>query len=226
MDQVQGRATAISATTEFGGEELHLLPERAVWWPAEGTLFVADLHVGKEASFRAAGLPVPDVFVRDLARLSHLIQRLTAKRVLILGDLLHDRSAHGVRVVSAFTAWRRTMRGIHIGLIRGNHDRRAGDPPSGWNVECLDEPSARGNLQLRHRPRFEDAKPTLAGHLHPKFRMIQGPDHLRLPCFLMRRKTLVLPAFGDFIDHAVIARQPNDSVFVVAGSEVIQIADG
>ena len=39
---------------------LALLPERAVWREDTRTLFVADVHIGKAAHFRASrGVPVP-----------------------------------------------------------------------------------------------------------------------------------------------------------------------
>jgi metallophosphoesterase superfamily enzyme len=38
---------------------LLLLPEKAVFWPAQGMLIIADIHFGKAASFRAQGIPVP-----------------------------------------------------------------------------------------------------------------------------------------------------------------------
>jgi len=41
------------------GEKLVLLAERAVFWPAKKALFVADFHLGKAASFRRAGIPLP-----------------------------------------------------------------------------------------------------------------------------------------------------------------------
>ena len=41
------------------GEKLLLLAERVAYWPAKGALFVADFHLGKAASFRSAGIPLP-----------------------------------------------------------------------------------------------------------------------------------------------------------------------
>ena len=32
--------------------------------------------------------------------------------------------------------------------MRGNHDRRAGDPPSEWGVTCVEEPGPLGQLLL------------------------------------------------------------------------------
>ena len=42
----------------LAGEPVHLLAQHALWWPAQGTLFIADLHLGKAATFRARGIPV------------------------------------------------------------------------------------------------------------------------------------------------------------------------
>ena len=44
---------------EVAGEPVWLLPERAVFWPQGGTLVTADLHWGKAATFRSAGVPIP-----------------------------------------------------------------------------------------------------------------------------------------------------------------------
>ena len=43
----------------ISGEQLDLLPEKAIWWPRRRTLLVADVHCGKDATFRAMGVPVP-----------------------------------------------------------------------------------------------------------------------------------------------------------------------
>ena len=43
----------------LAGEAVRLLPERAIYWERERALVVADLHWGKAATFRAAGVPLP-----------------------------------------------------------------------------------------------------------------------------------------------------------------------
>ena len=56
------------------GTVLWLLPGRAVWWPEARSLFVADVHFGKAASFRHAGQPVPTGTTADnIARLDVLL---------------------------------------------------------------------------------------------------------------------------------------------------------
>ena len=60
--------------------EIVLLPGRAAVLPASATLLVADLHLGKAATFRKAGIPVPEGSAqRDLARLADGPRRLGAR---------------------------------------------------------------------------------------------------------------------------------------------------
>jgi Predicted ICC-like phosphoesterases len=74
----------------IAGEPVRLLPERAAFWPRQRVLFVADLHMGKAAAFRASGLGVPEGHLADdLSRLSQAIARVGARQVIFLGDLLH-----------------------------------------------------------------------------------------------------------------------------------------
>ena len=44
---------------ELEGEKIALLPERALYWPAQHTLIVADLHWGKAGHFRKNGIAIP-----------------------------------------------------------------------------------------------------------------------------------------------------------------------
>jgi metallophosphoesterase superfamily enzyme len=86
-----------TSTVRWAGELLHLLPERALWWPAAGVLFVADLHLGKAATYRALGQPVPGGTTQEnLARLDALIARWSPRRIVFLGDFLHAAQARTV----------------------------------------------------------------------------------------------------------------------------------
>ncbi len=39
--------------TQLAGEEVEFRPDGTLLWPSESTLFVADIHLGKGASFRS-----------------------------------------------------------------------------------------------------------------------------------------------------------------------------
>ena len=64
----------------------------------------------------------------------------------------------------------------------------------------------------------------VSGHLHPVVKIPDGKrTSLRLPCFLLRENTLVIPAFGSFTGGAIIATHSHDRVFVVLRDEVIEL---
>lgn len=203
-------------TLSFGGVDLQLLPDHAVWCPALATVWVADLHLGKEQTFRRAGIPIPDLLAEDLSRLTHLLRVTAPRRLYLLGDLMHARAGRSARLDEAFTNWRQEHRSVAMTLVRGNHDQQAGDPPANWELGCVDEPVESSPFTLTHHPLFDGHTFNLAGHLHPKWRARSRADVLQLPCFLLRQRSLVLPAFGRFIDHGVIAPQAADQIVVVA----------
>jgi DNA ligase-associated metallophosphoesterase len=204
-----------------GGETLVLLAEKAVWWPAEATLLVADAHLGKAASFRGLGVPVPRGTTSEtLARLSALIERHGARRVVFLGDLLHSARAHAAATMAAAARWRARHPALELLLVRGNHDSRAGDPPALLRVRCVDEPFQLRSLALCHHPQAVAGAYALAGHLHPCTAVGRGFERLRLACFHFGAHCGVLPAFGAFTGMHPIEREPGDRVYVVAGERV------
>ena len=184
-------------------QALWLLPERAAWHAASRTLFVADLHLGKSATFRARGLPVPSGTTGDnLRRIDVLVQAHEARRIVFLGDLLHSQHAQRVSAIAPMHAWRKANAALRCVLVRGNHDSHAGDPPASLRFDVVDEPwpvvDAPG-LVACHHPQRVASGTVLAGHWHPAV-TLRGParDTLRVPCFCHADRMLILPAFGAF----------------------------
>jgi DNA ligase-associated metallophosphoesterase len=212
---------------QVGGAELQLLAHKAVWWPAERTLLIADAHLGKAVSFRRLGVPVPEATTRGtLDAIDVLLAAHDAQRIVFLGDLLHSRHAHAPATLAAVAAWREQRPRLELVLVRGNHDDRAGDPPSSWGVHCVDEPHylpAAPRLALCHHPRPRPGNGVLAGHLHPCISIGRGIDRLRLPCFHVGAGVVVLPAFGAFTGMHPIERMPGDRVFLVADNGVHEL---
>ncbi len=214
--------------TEVQGEELWLLPERAVYWPRGRALIIADPHFGKAATFRAAGIPVPGGTTAEmLRRLDAALDGSGAARLLVLGDLLHARAGRAPRTLELVAAWRAARPALRLTLIRGNHDRRAGDPPADWAVECLDAPVIEPPFVWLHEPLAADHGPLttdhypLAGHVHPAVALGGGARALTLPCFYFGRDYALLPAFGEFTGTAVVRPRAGERVIVLADGEII-----
>ncbi len=200
-----------------------LLGEAALYWPTRATLFIADPHFGKAASFRANGIPVPGGTTGgNLARLESALALTGAQRLVCLGDLLHARSGRSEQTLAAVTAWRAQRPGLEWLLVRGNHDRHAGDPPDAWQVRCVDAPLRDGPFVLQHEPAEPGDGYALAGHVHPAARIGRGKLAEQLPCFLFGPRLALLPAFGEFTGTALIRPQPGDRIFVLAGGEIFR----
>ena len=210
---------------DWGGSTLLLCPERAAFWPGERLLLVADFHLGKAHSFRRLGVPVPGgTSEANLVRLGALVDRLQASEVVFLGDFLHAARSRSGPGIAAFAAWRAARPGLRLGLVRGNHDQRAGDPPAELGIHVVDEPSLRGPWALCHYP-APPAGPAgpavLAGHLHPGAVLAgKAMDRLCLPAFHAARGVLVLPAFGEFTGLKAVPREEGDQCFVTDGQQV------
>ena len=209
----------------LGTQSLWLLPESAAWHAASRTLFVADLHLGKSATFRARGLPVPAGTTQDnLQRLAALVRAHDPARLVLLGDLLHARPAQRASAIAPLQAWRDRHAALHCVLVRGNHDAHAGDPPASLRIDVVDEPwplPGTPTLVGCHHPQRVAGATVLAGHWHPAV-TLRGParDHQRLPCFCETDGLLVLPAFGAFTGSSAQAPPPGSTCHPVGGGRV------
>ena len=210
---------------EVAGERLLLLPEKAVFWPAQSMLIIADIHFGKAASFRAQGIPVPrGTTSENLLGLDALIDAHGARHVVFLGDFLHARAAHASSTQQAMLAWRERRRDLRLTLVRGNHDKHAGDPAATLGIELVDEPHMVGPFAFCHHPDLDLGDSAggyaLAGHVHPAWVLATRFDSLRLPCFVVGSERMILPSFGSFTGGHVVTREAGDAIFVTSGEAV------
>lgn len=214
-------------TLKISGEEIYLLAERALWWPNASTLVVADLHWGKASTFRAAGIPIPiGTTSDDLARLDSALTRTGARRMVVLGDLFHARAGRiASHTLAELRRWRSLASPVEILLVRGNHDRHAGDPPSDLRINCVNSPAFVPPFVFRHEPVTRGDGYNLAGHVHPGLTLTgRGLQRETLPCFLIGQSGAVLPAFGSFTGFGNVEPGPGDRAFVVVEDEVLEVA--
>jgi uncharacterized protein len=207
---------------------LQLMPERAAFDPATHTLFIADVHLGKAAVFRARGLPVPQGTTTGmLARLSQALDRCQARHLVVLGDFLHARESHASGTLAALAVWRQRHPRLQCLVIEGNHDRHAGRVQASFDIQSSTAPYVHGLLRGVHHPPEPGHEPpdgalTLAGHVHPVLQLRGRTDSLRLPIFWLHQGVLTLPAFGEFTGGFALnpIEHPGAEVFVV-GDQVL-----
>jgi DNA ligase-associated metallophosphoesterase len=205
----------------IAGEDVLLDSERAVYWPREKTLIVADVHLGKGSVFRRSGIAVPTGSTQhDLQRLASLIARHRARRLLVLGDLFHARLDDVEPWHAQFDAFRRQHTGLRIEVVQGNHDERSGAPPQ-WHLNWLDAPHVEPPFALMH-----DATPSalghaLGGHVHPVFKLQTRRERLRLPVFWLREALTVLPSFGVFTGGWEVRPHDGDRLVAAAAEGLV-----
>jgi DNA ligase-associated metallophosphoesterase len=213
---------------EVAGTELELLPERAAYWHQRGTLFLADTHWGKAATLRAHSIPIPmGATADDLERLTRAVEKTQCRGIVLLGDAIHAREGQEERTLRALAEWRESHRLLDFVLVRGNHDRGAGDPPAELRIQCVNAPVVEGPFAFLHHPRPTKLGYVLAGHTHPAVKLRgQGRQRATLPCFWVTKDVMTLPAFGSFCGKAVVKPGASDRVYVIAEEEVLQVETG
>lgn len=208
-----------------GGESVELYAQRALFWPRGRTLFVADPHLGKGATFRSAGVPLPrGATAHDLTRLAALIARTRATTLCVLGDFLHAAAGRVPALDNAVTAWRDAHADLDVVVVRGNHDVRAGDPPASWRVRIVADPHPLPPFLGCHMPHEPRTGYALCGHVHPGVRLAgRAFDSARLPCFVLGPRRALLPAFGRLTGLAIVARSPDETIVAIAGRSLFRL---
>jgi DNA ligase-associated metallophosphoesterase len=177
------------------GVALHADCLGALYWPEEGLLLVADLHLEKGSSFARRGQMLPPYDTPEtLARLARLIAHYAPRIVIALGDNFHDGG--GPARLSA--ADRATLIALQRGRdwvwIAGNHD----PDPAGGIGGTFAATISIGALTFRHEPSRAAPDGEIAGHLHPVARVAQRGRAVSRRCFATDGKALVMPAFGAY----------------------------
>jgi DNA ligase-associated metallophosphoesterase len=214
----------VPTSIAVAGDSLELLSSRAAYWPRRRTLLIADVHVGKAAAFRAAGVPIPRGTTEDdLARISGALAETGADRLVVLGDLYHAKEGMAAETLAHLAAWRREHSSLAVEIVLGNHDRRAGPSPDHLAFIEFNDPVYDPPFVLRHDPVPHAEGYVLAGHVHPSAVLRgRGVRAIRLPCFHFGERVGVLPAFGVFTGTSVVRPRRNDRVFVVTEEEVVE----
>ncbi|MGE8359553.1 ligase-associated DNA damage response endonuclease PdeM [Pseudomonas sp.] len=212
-------------SVQLAGAELWLLADKAIWWPAQRALLIADIHIGKAAAYRALGQPVPHgTTAANLQRLDALLQRFACRQLIFLGDFLHAPGSRTPGTLAALADWRERHAELAITLVRGNHDKRAGDPPDELRIEVVEEPLLLGPFALQHEPRAHATHHVLAGHVHPAYALHgRGRQRLRLPCFVLGDEVSLLPAFGSFTGAMTFRAEPDQRIVVVGDGGIWQV---
>ena len=229
------RITIAEGKTLPTDADIVLLPGRAAFLPKTSTVVCSDIHLGKAATFRHAGITIPEGSAQhDLQRLTGIVQTCGARRLLITGDLFHARSGCTQQVLDEFSAFCEQVRQSHdtrIVLVLGNHEQSLGKKfrPHEIGINRCEEEIIEPPFRFIHDHQSHfDAQPdsfTIAGHVHPTV-TIKGTsgDRLTCRCFVTTGTTLTLPAFGSFTGGHKISPSDGTRVWLAQIDGVMPLA--
>ncbi|MES2546285.1 MAG: ligase-associated DNA damage response endonuclease PdeM [Pseudomonadota bacterium] len=200
-------------------QEFIVLADKALYWPQQKSLLIADAHFGKAAAYRALGQPVPQgTTSRNLQRLDALLKQHAVEKIIFLGDFLHAPKSHAFSTLSALRSWRLENAHIQCILIRGNHDLRAGDPPADLDFNVVTEPYLVDGFALQHIPKPHATHHVIAGHVHPVYRLLgKGRQSIKLPCCYHTPDLTLLPSFGEFTGGYLVEKDEHSQLFILNG---------
>ena len=203
---------------------LELLKEKALWIEKLKILLIADIHLGKAAHFRKAGLPIPEeIHAQDFLLLNQLIHALNPEKVYFLGDLFHSSWNQQWEVFESFLSKNPS---ISFHLIRGNHDIMSEKIYLHSLLKIHDSPLNIENLLLSHEPLDDipEGYLNICGHIHPGITLrTPTKQKLSLPVFYFSKNTLILPSFGNFTGKFMIQPKTEDLVWGVSENLVFPI---
>lgn len=184
-------------------------------------IIVADLHVGKSAHFRKAGISLPGYsFVSDILRFQQILYDYQPKSVLILGDLFHsDKNEE-------FNEWNELVKSfpeIKFVLVIGNHDLWSMRSTDLEGLDAVNE-LQRENVFYSHEPTDKADCINFCGHIHPGVKLKgSGKQELSLSCFWLAKNRLVLPAFSELTGLGMVKPKKTDRIYIPVEDKVIEI---
>jgi len=182
----------------------------ALYWPEEGLLAVADLHLEKGSALAKRGVLLPPYDTpTTLARLAEVVDRFQPRLVIALGDNFHDRGGADRMSDVSREALVAIQRGRDWVWIMGNHDPDPLDGVGGHFAESI----AMGRLNFRHAPSSPGAWGEITGHLHPIARVARRGHVVSCRCFASSAARLIMPAFGAYAGGLNIRDQAIVSLF-------------
>ena len=212
-------------TLDLHGEHVRLLGGRAALWERTSTLLLADVHLGKAQAMRSLGSPLPARLMlhRQLDELSLLIRATGARRVLVLGDLLHAAAGVNDELITAFASFA-AKSAARIEVVPGNHDTVLARIAEAAPIEVLAASHREGPFVFTHEARVADPSGfTWSGHLHPAITIGGRAARMKLPCFRVCTWGCVLPAFSSFTGGATFERERGERVFGLVEGQVIEV---
>lgn len=181
----------------------------------EGSLVIADLHLGIEYELEKSGIKIPLQAEAMTERIASLLNKSGARHLIILGDLKHNIPQISWHEYSQIPAMIKTLSELaEITVIKGNHDGNLEslipEIPVKKSMRIGSTILLHGHMKL---PKNEEYTTIVAGHSHPcvefrdKFKSTKESAWIRARLKkdpenegeTKEKEVIVMPAFSSLI---------------------------
>jgi len=191
----------------------------ALFHQRERWLAVADLHFGYELSQRAAGRLVPMWGMQSITeRLLQLVAEYNPSRLIILGDLVHDRTA----AAEARVLLERIQEFCEPIVVAGNHDRQLRG-----QFELFESwETGQFFFHHGHGPAGAADRIEIVGHYHPAGTLTDGAGlRLKCPAFVQQSRRWILPAFSPWSSGTRWMEDEENRVWLCTPERVLRLRE-
>lgn len=201
---------------EIEGEEMELLPERAIFWPAMELLLIADIGwVFTKKTVIASGL-------EELEHIKEVVQKKSVKRVLLLGDVAPEGRSFDKELLVEIKIWSQNLRcPFYIAFPKTPYISI--EEAKGYGVAAWADPLIIPPFAFSKDPHENDKYFTFSGHVHPQIVLKKGKDRVFFPCFQVKQHQAILPSFTDDAAPQAISWTSEERIFAIDGSTIISI---
>ncbi len=214
----------MGVTITVCNEELILAKERALYLPKQKLLVISDLHLGKSAHFRKAGLQIPSTLAKsDLQRLSLIIDRYEPQTLLINGDMFHHELNSDV---DDFEKWKHNYPLLKFILVKGNHDRLTEQHYQNLGITVFEPNYCTDKFCFIHDSTHckEETLYPISGHIHPGVTVVgKAKQRLKFPCFYFGEQYATLPAFSEFTGLYLVNPKKGDNIYAITPTKVVKV---
>jgi DNA ligase-associated metallophosphoesterase len=201
----------------YVAENILLDGRLALFHEVERWLVVSDLHFGYELSQRAAGRLFPLWGMSSITdKLEQLLSDYGPDRLIILGDLVHDRAAEtqAQRLIEK-------LGGVcELIVIAGNHDRHL----KGTIAFVESWQSERFHFFHGHCAAEKSDRIQIIGHYHPAGAMWDGAGlRLKFPAFVQQGNCWVMPAFSPWAGGTAWVCDDESRVWLCTPNRILRL---
>ncbi|MFD2942368.1 ligase-associated DNA damage response endonuclease PdeM [Flavobacterium notoginsengisoli] len=205
---------------QLKNENFILHSSGAIFWEKQKTVIISDVHLGKVTHFRKHGIAIPQNTVSEnFRKITAVLDHFLPEKIIFLGDLFHStKNAEW----NLFEEWLSNHK-QETYLITGNHDIIDESHYKKIGV-IVTEILEIDDFFFTHHPTEKENLFNFSGHIHPGIILRGlGLQTLKLRCFFCKPNQIILPAFGEFTGKYFLKPSLEDTVYAIAGNDVIQI---